>query len=188
MEKAKVQPRHNISYIMQFAFWLSTMSVSSVTRHSLRSSPSFNRYVSSKPTPPVLSLTPAKLRALISIYHQSAYFITPQNLSSAIDRAFIGDPDEIITGITAPEKEMNILDLKKAMRRRESQMLTGRWKRVGSQSEPEYLPRGWSEGRRGREKEILGALYGTTEASKPGLEVLKEEAERLLQNMKNDRD
>jgi hypothetical protein len=160
------------------------MPVSSLTRHTLRSSPSFNRYVSSKATPPALSLTPAKLRALISIYHQSEYFITPQNLSSAIDRAFIGDLDEI-QSVTA-EKEMTIKDLRKAMRRRESQMMTGRWKRVESRSEPTYLPRGWSQGRKGREKEILGALYGTTEASKPGLEVLMEETARLLQNRKND--
>jgi hypothetical protein len=154
-----------------------SLSVSSATRRSLRSSPSFNRYVSS--TPLATSLTPAKLRALISIYHRSEHFITPQNLSSAIDQAFIGDPDEI-EGITTTTKEMDFWELRKALRRRESQMMTGRWKRVESKLEPDYLPREWSEGRRGRESAILGALYGTDEAGKPGLEVLQEERERLI--------
>jgi hypothetical protein len=161
------------------------MSISRTTRLSLCSSLS-KRYISSKAKPPTLSLTPSKLRALISIYHQCAHFITPQNLSAAIDRAFIGDPDEI-DSVTSKTKEMNSTDLTKTIRRRESQMTTGRWKRVQAGWTPDYLTGQWSEARKGREKRILAALYGTEETGQPGLEVLMEERARLVKNIEADR-
>jgi len=162
-----------------------SLSISRTTRLSLCLSLS-KRYVSSKAKPQAFSLTPSKLRALISIYHQGAYFITPQNLSAAIDRAFIGDPDEI-DGIT---KEMDSTALLKALRRRESQMTTGRWKTqgLGSKWESNYLPREWTQARAGKERRILEAFYGTEDAGKPGLEVLKEERARLIENIKADRE
>lgn len=85
-----------------------------------------------------------------------------------------------------PTKEMNIYELKKIMRRRESQMKTGRWKRMERELDLRYLTRGWKDGRKGREDRILGALYGTDEAGKPGLDVLKEERARLIKNTNED--
>jgi len=82
---------------------------------------------------------------------------------------------------------MNYRELRKALRRRESQVKTGTWRRKGQQFESEYLPMEWSDGKIGRDKKILAALYGTDEGGKPGLDVLKEERERLIKNMKEEK-
>jgi hypothetical protein len=155
-------------------------------RRSFRSSLPLRRYVSSQANPQAPSLPPSKLRALVSIYHQSAHFITPNNLSSAIDQAFIGDPDDI-EGITTTGKEMGYRDLSKAFRRQQSQVKTGTWRRMGRQFEAEYLPMEWSDGDIGRNKKIVAALYGTDEDGKPGLDVLKEERERLINNIEEEK-
>jgi hypothetical protein len=158
------------------------MSVSYATRQSLRSSLSLHRCLSSTAAPLPPSLPPAKLRALISIYHQSAHFITPQNLSDAIDQAFVGDPDDIQLNTN----EMDGFELTKAFRRRENLIPTGRWNRVQKGLMSQHLSHGWVDGRIGREKQIIGALYGIDETGNPGLEVLLEERTRLIQNAKDD--
>jgi len=83
---------------------------------------------------------------------------------------------------------MNKNELKKAMRRRESKTITGRWKRLDLALGPGELPNEWSHGKPGRETKILGALYGTDEAGKPGLEVLLEERARLMKNVEEERE
>lgn len=88
--------------------------------------------------------------------------------------------------VTSTTKEMNYDELKKAMRRRLSHMKTGRWKRI-EKSAAGWLPTEWEDGRTGREKKILGALYGTDDGGKPGLEVLQEEAARIKKD-KDDSD
>ncbi|KAJ3723227.1 hypothetical protein C8R42DRAFT_775427 [Lentinula raphanica] len=59
----------------------STSCSARVTRHQLRHA---SRTI--KPAPHALS--PEKMRALISLYHQSETYITPENLSERIDEAF----------------------------------------------------------------------------------------------------
>ena len=79
-------------------------------------------------------------------------------------------------------------DLTKAMRRQKSQVKTGTWRIARRQFESDYLPTEWSNGKIGREKKILAAFYGTDDGGKPGLDVLKEERERLIQNMEEERE
>lgn len=74
------------------------------------------------------------------------------------------------------------------MRRREGTSITGRWKGMYFASGLGELPKEWSHGKPGREMKVVGALYGTDEAGKPGLEVLLEERARLIRNVEEDRE
>lgn len=124
-----------------------------------------------------MHLTPEKLRALISIYHSSANFITPQNLSAAIDDAFLDDPQKIDFDI--PEK--TAIQLQSEMKARGLRPETGRW---GSQGWGANAPV-WTTDTV-REKQVRQALYGSEEAGKPGLEILLEERKRIMQQIKED--
>ncbi|KAJ8086358.1 hypothetical protein PM082_005181 [Marasmius tenuissimus] len=119
-------------------------------------------------------LTPEKKRALISLYHQSDTFITPENLSDKIDEAFIkrrrgGDaPSMFNTTVTNVE----LLGL------------AGEQKRAPKFSEWDRERRGtvgvsqWSGGASPREWRVIEALYGVDESdgqnAMPGLEALEE--------------
>lgn len=161
-------------------------SAATTTRNTLRSSLSLKRHVSSNSTPPDLSLPPKKLRALISIYHKSEDFITPQNLSSAIDRAFLGQ--ESLAGLS-PEEDRPFSDLKQRLLKRRTAPTTGTW--VANETEAkrtEYLAYDWSDTKSGREKQVIAALYGGNDAEgRPGLEMLLEESERLQEHIADDK-
>jgi hypothetical protein len=83
---------------------------------------------------------------------------------------------------------MSHRDLRAAMRQRSAQAKTGLWRRAAQEFESEILPMEWSDGSLGREKKVLAALYGTDEGGKPGLDVLKEEKERLVKNKEEERE
>lgn len=125
-------------------------------------------------------LTPAKLRALISIYHSSANFITPQNLSAAIDTAFAGDPDIVETR----EREGQYRQLHETVRRRESQTEMSRWGSQGwggGSSSPI-----WNDRTGTREKQVREALYGSAAEGKPDLDILMEERQRITRQIEED--
>ena len=122
-------------------------------------------------------MTPEKLRALISIYHSSANFITPQNLSAAIDDAYLGHPEKI--ELDAPEKSS--LQLQIEMKSRGLKQETGRW---GNQGWGANAPV-WAAVNP-RMKQVRQALYGTEEAGKPGLDILLEERKRIMKQIKED--
>jgi hypothetical protein len=139
------------------------------------------RHVSSKT--PQRSLPPAKMRALISLYHQSESFITPENLSARIDQAFLGQ--ESLARVASPNATLT--DLRRIIQKRKENPRMGVWgdDRYLSQR-PEQMAPGWSGGFSFREQSVMNALYGVDQGGKPGLEVLEESAERIQQDLEDD--
>lgn len=164
------------------------MSIAATARNSFRSSPfsSLKRHISSQSASPKLSLPPKKLRALISIYHEAEYFITPQNLSSAIDRAFLGEEDP--TPGLPPAAEAPYEDIKLKLRRQRGSPMAGTWSDNEAQAmSSDWAQHDWSDTKSGREKQVIAALYGGNDGTgKPGLEMLQEESERLQNNIAED--
>ncbi|KAI3612495.1 hypothetical protein WG66_010020 [Moniliophthora roreri] len=132
------------------------------------------RYASSTSSAPASTskksyfLTPEKKRALISLYHQSDTFITPENLSSKIDEAFIRKDKELFVDVVTPKDLKNLMNEKlRAPKFRE-------WNRdkrgiTGGQ---------WSAQTTHREWRVIEALYGVDASDRhnamPSLEALEE--------------
>ncbi|TFY72486.1 hypothetical protein EVG20_g498 [Dentipellis fragilis] len=131
-------------------------------------------------TLPQFSLSPAKLRALISLYHQSGNFITPANLDTEIDKAFTDVPDLVSV---ANSKFTTYTDLKADVSAR----------RVA----PKYIQTedyarertGYGGSDATRRNQVFEALYGTANVSSIGLGLLEDEwemAEERLKDAKNE--
>ncbi|KAI0939524.1 hypothetical protein AcW1_004532 [Taiwanofungus camphoratus] len=158
-------------------------ATSNVVRRNLRRMASSRRYVSftssSKIGAPASDrLSREKMRALVSLYHETETFITPQNLSEAIDRAFITEPSKQ-SAVMSPETSYRVLLDEMRMRKAQPKIGEAPQARLSEDSE-------WSEGRRKRERTVLQALYGIEGRGKPGLEVLEDEAERIESHLKRD--
>ena len=132
-------------------------------------------------------LPSTKLRSLVSIYHQSADFITPETLDSAIDKAFIDDHDEWQAAINVREKDENDLYMELKARRALPKLSTGT-ESAGAEQPIDYDI--WSSHSYERAIRLKAALYGVhtpatgKEAPKPGVEVLEEEHERIHRLLK----
>jgi hypothetical protein len=134
------------------------------------------RHVSSK-APTVKShrtLPSAKMRALISLYHQSDTFITPENLSQRIDEAFI--PSETQTGLGHSFGD-GYTDLTNALHNMRQKPKLRVWDRENVVVQMDDL---WSSAKGGRESKVIEALYGVditpSREVLPGLEALEESA------------
>jgi hypothetical protein len=131
-------------------------------------------------------MTPAKLRALISLYHQADTFITPENLSQRIDEAFI--PPNQYVGTTPVQQGPDFITVKRLedeleRQRMEPKVMEPDTERKGSPSNTHGQGGGWSERMDAREEKVLEALYGVERGRNgqmlPGLDLLMEERERL---------
>ncbi|KAF7433288.1 hypothetical protein PC9H_005238 [Pleurotus ostreatus] len=158
---------------------------SSALRTSTRT---FARHASSsakkrrQPSPPI---SPDKMRALISLYHQSEHFITPENLLQRIDEEFCGNDKLAHTAVgTISYKDLqNELDL-----RRSAPKISQWRRRDGAHGVPGSM---WSNFKNVRESKVVEALYGTIDAgniSLPGLEVLEEEQAKERQSSEESTD
>ena len=152
-------------------------------RAACRAKP-LTRCMSSKPNsetpPPGFVLPPKKLRALVSLYHQSRTFITPENLDEAIDRAFSEPPSVRIFG---GRRTVDWPSLRLEVKERE---------RVSKFGLPETLnsvlstyEAGYEE-REGRVEQVFDAMYGTLETDKPGLELLQDTWEDVEERLKGE--
>jgi hypothetical protein len=141
--------------------------------------------MSSKPTPeappPGFVLPPKKLRALVSLYHQSRSFITPDNLDEAIDRAFAEPPSVRIFG---NRRTLDWPSLRLEVKEREHRSKFGL---------PETLTSvlamyedGYEE-REGRVEQVYDAMYGTWQTDKPGLELLQDTWEDVEERLRGGR-
>lgn len=161
--------------------------LSSMTAKCLRSSHIAHRYMSAHTTPKYPShkaLTPAKMRALISLYHQAETFITPENLSERIDEAFLSEKPygDLSTATTVRD-----LDTTLAARRAAPKLSQSSDKAASSFS---HFGDSWSTKRSQREEKVIETLYGV-DLSRPGavlpsFEVLQDAKEDLERSLKED--
>lgn len=142
--------------------------------------------MSSKPNPetppPGFVLPPKKLRALVSLYHQSRTFITPENLDEAIDRAFAELPSVRVFG---GRKTIDWPTLRLEVKEREGLSKFGlpeTLNSVLSSYEAGY------ETREGRVEQAFDAMYGTWETDKPGLELLEDTWEDVEERLKGEQE
>jgi len=133
------------------------------------------------------SLPSAKMRALISLYHQADNFITPENLSERIDQAFVPEIPQM-KGSTA----VQVQDLENALIAQRSSPKFTQWNhdrainpRVASMDGMD-----WSTRRTAREQKVIEALYGVDLTQPygvlPSLEALEESKEVIERSIKDD--
>ncbi|KAK7695651.1 hypothetical protein QCA50_000287 [Cerrena zonata] len=124
---------------------------------------------------PKPTLPPQKLRALVSLYHKSDKFITPETLDAEIDKEF---QEDIFHGAYTEYPYSRLReDLDKI--RREPQV--GR-SGLSANTDSEK----WSDRSSRRQKQVKTALYGMEDDRRAGLEVLLEERERIAKHRRND--
>ncbi|KAJ7591312.1 hypothetical protein C8J56DRAFT_935200 [Mycena floridula] len=97
---------------------------------------------------------PEKMRALISLYHQSSTCITAEKLSDAIDAAFAG-PKDMGKVVTLATVDRNYL--KKSRRQQQEQPKISEWQADDVKPDSD---RNWSAKISGREGRVIEALYG----------------------------
>jgi hypothetical protein len=143
------------------------------------------RRMSSKPadpqTPPQdFVLPPKKLRALVSLYHQSKSFITPENLDEAIDRAFTDPPSVRVRN----RRQADWASLRLEVKERDNLSKFGLPETLNSALSM-YEVRYYEERER-RVEQVFDAMYGTSEVEKPGLELLQDTWEDVEQRLKGE--
>ncbi|KAI0285049.1 hypothetical protein BGY98DRAFT_946884 [Russula aff. rugulosa BPL654] len=145
------------------------------------------RSMSSKPNPQAqphdFVLPPEKLRALVSLYHQSKSFITPENLDEEIDRAFAEPPS---VRVFENRRLVDWPSLRLEVKERD---------RLSKFGLPETLDSvlsmyevGYHEERERRVEQVFDAMYGTLETDKPGLELLQDTWVDVEQRLKGEED
>ena len=136
---------------------------------------------SSPPTPAPESKTsptqlpPEKMRALISLYHQSKDFVSPNNLSDKIDEVFAKDFYANNTSFAGYWTLVGRMG-----KRRDSPVVED-----PQTKELVQLQRWSASPTAGREQMVIDALYGVNE-DQPGLETLLDEEERIREAAKED--
>jgi len=165
--------------------FLSPAAMSSVVRVLRRHA---STSASKKPDPS--KLTDDKMRALISLYHQSETFITPENLSDRIDQVFAKDHS---LAIPTGKRTMPTTSVYRETRARqvENPRLSD-WELEATTQTSGTSLRPWSAMLARREQRVAEAMYGVDKSSvvrnsrgndstvkqvvrtMPGLEVLKE--------------
>ncbi|TFK27064.1 hypothetical protein FA15DRAFT_666799 [Coprinopsis marcescibilis] len=143
------------------------MSFSATLR---RTAPGASRSV--RPRHDGSQLPPEKLRALVSLYHQSDSFITPENLMSRINEALLFEKgDSLSLGVTLGRR-----DLERIVAQRQSTPILAQPMAVEKKV---YTKRGtWSDLRVWRDKKVVEAIYGMAQTdvdqSLPGLEIVRD--------------
>lgn len=158
------------------------MSLTTIARRRLLFRPPLTRHNSTSPrsptpnaTPSATQLPPEKMRALISLYHQSRDFISPANLSDKIDEVFAKD---FYANSTSFAAYWNLVDM--VSERKNAPV-------IGNPNTREQIqPHGWATGPAAkREQMVFDALYGV-DGDMPGLETLLDEEGHIHEASKED--
>ncbi|VDC06897.1 unnamed protein product [Peniophora sp. CBMAI 1063] len=115
--------------------------------------------------PPRFQLPAEKLRQLISLYHQSRDFVTPENLDRKIDEAFVEMPAGNLHS-TNSEPRKSYPDLINDIARRRQQPAV---RPVAIVTQAQNIRQNVA-----RSEAIFEALYGSSNGRKPGLELVLE--------------
>jgi len=182
---------------------VSTMNLATCSRRGVPSLQALSRYYSSDKGKQLSessfsteaqshkTLPPAKMRALIALYHQADSWITPENLEDRIDNTFVPDPNSaprnrLDTELLNPRGGWTRLDdLDKMRRHMRMAPKMAQWNRSLA---ADYVGSDWSIKASKRELKVIEALYGVDapvdKDMLPGLELLQENADKLTRDKK----
>ncbi|KAI0356599.1 hypothetical protein OH77DRAFT_1423537 [Trametes cingulata] len=173
-------------------------------RGSLRRAASCSRYNSSQAsssTPPSATassstskldvqpkqkLTEEKMRVLVNLYHQSATYITKENLDRRIDEAFI-DARRSGVSVLSTETPFHSLQAELAERRALPKFGMGNEASVRMTRKEVEAGQAWSNHRPPRQRAIISTLYGVLDKAKPAYDALMDEQDRIKQQLKADK-
>ncbi|KAI6004085.1 hypothetical protein EDD15DRAFT_2222443 [Pisolithus albus] len=131
------------------------------------------------------SLNDAKMNALVSLYHQSDRFITPETLSDAIDQAFAKHDNFTGEDDLGTHTFAEILSMRTQQRQAPKYSLGDQYARYALDTS--RMGPGWIESKEKRVDRIYEALMGTTRDGKPSWTAIKENAERVQAQVAADR-
>ncbi|KAF4619136.1 hypothetical protein D9613_005565 [Agrocybe pediades] len=131
------------------------------------------------------TLPPAKMRALIALYHQSDSWITEDNLLERIDATFVPDTNDAYALNVMNRRLPSIDDLEKKRVEMRMAPKMAQWSSAATDTVGLSGSGNWSEKTSPREAKVIEALYGvkvqsttedrrTEERLLPGLEVVQE--------------
>ncbi|KIJ70323.1 hypothetical protein HYDPIDRAFT_105030 [Hydnomerulius pinastri MD-312] len=117
-----------------------------------------------------------KMEALVSLYHQTDRFITPENLSEAIDEAFTRRG-----GFADEQKKHSLAEIyqMRQYQKESPKFFLGRDEHYPSMYDSETMGPGWTESKAKRVNRVYQALMGTQKDGKPSWTAVKENAERV---------
>ena len=132
------------------------------------------------------TLPPAKMRALVALYHQADSWVTPENLDKAIDKAFVAEAAH--AALTLPSQEgigwqdlVTTMQDVKTLPKMAQLEADATFRRLGPRHRA--FPR--------REELMFEALYGVEVHDNkvlPGWEVVQEMEEGLKREIEEDED
>lgn len=128
------------------------------------------------------------MRILVDLYHQSQRFITKENLSQAIDHAFVyRHPDNSST--LQPESPFNALEIEIAYRRRAPKFAPPNNTRpISKKEDAEVRSRDWSLQRGPREAAVMSALYGVTDGQgQPQYDALVDSYQKVKEEIEKEK-
>lgn len=138
------------------------------------------------------TLPPAKMRALVALYHQAETWVTPETLLDRIDGTFVARHRGAAVDTTgsAASRSITMEEIEKAKRVILEAPKMSKWDLTAGTALmtriESNLSGSWSNNRATRERRVIEALYGvvtTPEDGKvmPGLEVVEESEEWIRQ-------
>ncbi|KAI6034050.1 hypothetical protein BKA83DRAFT_4184267 [Pisolithus microcarpus] len=133
------------------------------------------------------SLNDAKMNALVSLYHQSDRFITPETLSDAIDQAFTKQDNYPGDDDSRKHSFAEILSMR-AQQRQAPKFSLGRDQLTYSALDSSHMGPGWIESKEKRVDRIYEALMGTTRDGKPSWTAIRENSQRVQAQVAADRE
>lgn len=128
---------------------------------------------------PKATLPEEKMRKLVHLYHQTERFITKENLSEAIDNAFVKVAS---TEFRATNAETPYLSLEAELAFQKAQPKFGHVVNVGPLQQTQshgVRPKDWSEHMHPREREVMATLYGVVDKGLPDYDALKDGFEEV---------
>ncbi|KAN0097682.1 hypothetical protein V8E55_002128 [Tylopilus felleus] len=130
----------------------------------------------------VQSSNDERMEALVSLYHQSNTFITPENLSAVIDQAFTQPMN-----IAEDQKKYSFGELLKMKQdlRKSRKFFLGRDDGSSTNSSESMGP-GWTESRSRRVDRVYQTLMGTQKDGRPSWLALKENNEKVKRQLETD--
>lgn len=129
----------------------------------------------------------ARMRALVSLYHQCDSFITPENLSQKIDEAFVPQTNTVNVSSNFDKRSYAELRRLVAEREEEPRHFFGKGSKSPSTGLKVVLSSSSPNNEQQRAERAREALVGMAKDGKPLWAALKRDAWRIREQLKEDR-